>query len=200
MFIIEFKRLSFECHWKGRKYKTSLCYAGQIYLEVVILKALTAKMCLFFGIHTFEWIARYRKAPILIWFLFLRKCAVINFSGKNVFIFLKSLNLNGDDNFFLNIFLDLIIISKLVDVHFWTFVQSIGRCCQDLFTWYQKLILGVGSSWCLSVISAFFPQWTKPSMCTSTLFSSIYSRRSTSAPFSPDQFIPRWLLITSLTF
>lgn len=169
---------------KGESTKQSLCYAGQIYLEVVILKALTAKMCLFFGIHTFEWIARYRKALILIWFLFLRKCAVINFSGKNVFIFLKSLNLNGDDNFFLNIFLDLIIISKLVDVHFWS--------------WYQKLILGVGSSWCLVVISAFFPQWTKPSMCTSTLFSSIYSRRSTSAPFSPDQFIPRWLLITSL--
>lgn len=128
---------------KGESTKQSLCYAGQIYLEVVILKALTAKMCLFFGIHTFEWIARYRKALILIWFLFLRKCAVINFSGKNVFIFLKSLNLNGDDNFFLNIFLDLIIISKLVDVHFWS--------------WYQKLILGVGSSWCLAVISAFFP-------------------------------------------
>lgn len=102
--------------------------AGQIYLVVVILKALTAKMCLFFGIHTFEWIARYRKAVILIWFLFFRKCAVINFSGKNVFIFLKSLNLNGHDNFFLNTFLDLIIISKLVDVHFWTFVQSIRRC------------------------------------------------------------------------
>lgn len=164
-------------------------------------------MCLFFGIHTFEWIARYRKALILIWFLFFRKCAVINFSGKNVFIFLKSLNLNGDDNFFLNIFLDLIIISKLVDVHFWTFVQSIRRCW-DIhvprpFHLVPKIDLGSRlfmTPCCyfgvFSPMNETFDVYIN-TMCASTLFSSIYSR-STSAPFSPDQFIPRWLVITSL--